>query len=124
MDICLGVALASAVVLRLPSPVTLSWTHSVEHFRIEEQWQAAAQGLVLQETRIEGLGAGVDLPADARRIGGAWHFTPALAPQAQVRLANSRFAAGYRVCSAAGCAALNDLAGGTDAVVTMTVCPH
>src|SRR5207244_12207979 len=124
MDICVSVALASAVLLRLPSPLTLAWTHSVEHFRIEEVWQAGPLGLVLRETRTEGLGAGVDLPADARRVAGTWAFTPALPPQARVQLANSRFAGGYELCSTAGCVALNDLAGGTDAVATLTTCPR
>ena len=123
MDICLGLALTSAVLLRLPSPVTLSWEHSVEHFRLHEEWHASAAGLVLHEAGIEGLGAGVDLPSDAQWAEGRWRFRPALAAQAQLHLANSAFAAGYRVCWRDGCAKLADLVGGIDRPVTLRSCP-
>src|SRR6185295_14173157 len=63
MDVCIALALSSALVLRLPSPVTLAWQHSVEHFALEEDWVATPQGLQLAQVRTEGLGAGVDLPA-------------------------------------------------------------
>lgn len=116
MDVCLSLALG-ATVLRLASPVTLAWQHSVEHFAIEEEWQAGDTGLVLRETRVAGLGAGVDLPPDAHWAGGFWHFTPGLPPQREVHLANSRHVAGYRVCSGGACTALEP-----GPAVTMTSC--
>ena len=124
MDICLGLALASSTLVQLPSPLLLSWEHSVEHVRLQEQWQASERGLVLSEATIESpAGAGIDLPADAHRIAGGWSFRPQLPPQSRVELANSRFAGGYRVCWAGGCAKLADLVGGVDRPVTLTVCP-
>lgn len=106
MDICIALAMSSALVLRLPSPVTLAWQHSVEHFALEEDWVATAQGLRLSEVRTEGLGAGVDLPDAAMRSGKVWRFTPPLPLQPRVLLANSRHVAGYRVCAAGACRAL------------------
>lgn len=103
MDICIAIAMSSALVLRLPSPVTLAWQHSVGHFQLEEVWVATPQGLRLVEVRTEGLGAGVDLPADAEAVGRHWRFTPVLPLQQQVLLANSEYGAGYRVCSGGMC---------------------
>jgi hypothetical protein len=122
MDICFSLALGAALVARLPSPVTLSWRHSVEHVLIEEQWAANEQGLVLLASSTDGLGAGIDVPDTARLVDGRWTFQPALAPQAEVRLANSRFAAGYAVCWQGGCMRLAELAGGADRVVRMVPC--
>ncbi|HMC16132.1 MAG TPA: DUF1850 domain-containing protein [Albitalea sp.] len=106
MDVCIALAVSSALLLRLPSPVTLAWQHSVEHFALEEDWVATAQGLRLAQVRTEGLGAGVDLPDDATLSGKVWRFTPMLPLQPRVLLANSRHVAGYRVCSAGACQAL------------------
>ena len=106
MDVCIALALSSALVLRLPSPVTLAWQHSVEHFALEEDWVATPQGLRLAQVRTEGLGAGVDLPRDATLSEGMWRFAPALPAQPRVLLANSQHVAGYRVCAAGACQAL------------------
>src|SRR2546423_1074917 len=58
MDLCLAWVLGAALV-RLPSPVTLGWEHSVEHVTIEEEWEAVEGRLVLRETRVGGPGAGI-----------------------------------------------------------------
>ena len=123
MDICFSLALTSALLLRLPGPVTLSWEHSVEHFRIEEVWLAGIEGLELREVRTGGFGAGVHVPDSARMVEGQWRFAPSLPPQRQVQLANSRHVRGYRVCWPGGCAALSDLPGAADRAVTMSACP-
>ena len=120
MDICLAWVLGAALV-RLPSPVTLAWEHSVEHVTIEEEWEAVEGRLVLRETRVGGPGAGIDIPEDARRVGAQWRYAPALPPQREVQFANSRHAAGYRVCAAGECRPLRELAG-VDRTVVMTAC--
>ncbi|RQP22758.1 DUF1850 domain-containing protein [Piscinibacter terrae] len=122
MDICFSLVVGAALVARLPSPVTLSWRHSVEHVLIEEEWTASRQGLAMVSSSTDGLGAGIDIPDDARLVANRWTFRPALAPQAQVQLANSRFALGYAVCWPGGCAQLVDLAGGWDRAVRMALC--
>ncbi len=122
MDICLSLVVGASLLARLPSPITLRWRHSVEHVLIEEQWEASGQGLLLVSSSTDGLGAGIDVPAEASVVGGRWTFRPALAPQREVQLANSRFAAGYVVCWPGACAPLSDIAGGQDRVVRMAVC--
>jgi len=121
MDICFAFAVGSVLLLRVPSPVVLSWQHSVEHVELQESWRAGDDGLVLETASTQGFGAGIDLPDDAMRVGRRWTFRPALPPQRSVQFANSRFAAGYQVCWSAGCAKLADWAG-ADRPVTMTVC--
>lgn len=103
MDICVAVAMTSALLLRLPSPITLAWEHSVGRFPIEETWEATPQGLLLVEVRTEGLAAGIDLPDGAQAVGRQWRFAPALPPQRRVLLANSEHGAGYRACAGATC---------------------
>ena len=115
--------MGATLMARLPSPVTLRWRHSVEHVLIEEEWAASVEGLRLVSSSTDGLGAGIDVPASASVVGGRWTFRPALPPQPEVQLANSRFAAGYVVCWRGGCAPLSTLAGGLDLVVSMSTCP-
>ena len=70
-----------AGMLRATLPVdtfTVAWQHSVEKTRWEEDWRVAGRRLVAVESRIEGSGAGMDPPPDARLVDGAWHWHPAL----------------------------------------------
>ena len=122
MDICLSLVVGATLLARLPSPVTLRWRHSVEHVLIEEQWEASGEGLLLVSSSTDGLGAGIDVPANASLAGGRWTFRPALPPQHEVQLANSRFVGGYMVCWQGACAPLSEMAGGQDRVVRMAVC--
>ena len=117
MDICIALALSSAMLLRVPAPLTLSWQHSVEHFRIEEDYGVRGDALVLAEVRTQGVGAGIDVPRDARFEGGWWRFTPAVPALPHVQLANSTYVTGYTLCSVQGC---EYLAGGQ--VLVMRPC--
>ena len=114
----------TTVLLRMPAPVRLGWQHSVEHFALEERYQARSSGLQLAEVRGRGAGAGVDLPPQLRwEAGGWWAFTPpAAVPQRRVVLANSRHAAGYRLCGRSGCADLAALPGAFDQPLVLRVC--
>jgi hypothetical protein len=48
------------------SAFTLSWTHSVERIRWEEDWQLTSRGLELVEARVKGSGAGMEPPPEAK----------------------------------------------------------
>lgn len=122
MDVCIALALSASVVLRLPSPLTLAWEHSVERFALEEDYVATAAGLVVSEVRMRGLGAGVDLPAHAQLVGGWWRYAPALGPQPRIVLANSRWPAGYRACHGSRCETLAELAGAADQPLALAPC--
>jgi hypothetical protein len=41
---------------------TLSWIHSIEKIRWEEDWRIEAGALVVTEARIRGSGAGMEPP--------------------------------------------------------------
>ncbi|HEU0202687.1 MAG TPA: DUF1850 domain-containing protein [Burkholderiaceae bacterium] len=123
MEICVAIVLSSTVLLRVPGPLTLSWEHSVEHFRVEEDYRATADGaLILTEVRTGGAGAGIDIPRDARLVDGVWRFTPPLSPLARVQLANSNFVRGYRLCWREQCVPLNALPGAADQPLVVAAC--
>ncbi|MGP3699324.1 DUF1850 domain-containing protein [Rhodobacter sp. NSM] len=110
MSLCIS---AGAAVLSLAvSDFTLSWTHSVERVEWWERWEVTAAGLRPVEARVEGAGAGMDLPPDAWREADGWHYIPRLPPQAEVLLAASGMTPGaWRLCAAGDCHVLGAEAG-------------
>lgn len=102
MSLCVA---AAAGVLRLAAAsFTLGWTHSVEHVRWEEDWRVAPQGLVLVAARVQGSGAGMEPPDDARLTGGWWTWAPMLAPRPEILLAASgATGAGWTLCAGGLC---------------------
>ncbi|WP_338034727.1 DUF1850 domain-containing protein [Jiella avicenniae] len=78
---------------------TLTWTHSVEKARWEEHWLAGPDGLTVTEGRIEGSGAGMEPPDDARLEGGAYVYDLDRAPVPELVLAASgATGGGWRLC--------------------------
>ncbi|PWR25118.1 DUF1850 domain-containing protein [Zavarzinia aquatilis] len=102
---------------------TLSWVHSIEKIEWQEDWQVTADGLEIVEARVAGSGAGMDVPADARRIDGGWTYRPALPRQREVHLARSGLVPDYRLCVGGNCAPLGRLAGGIADGVAVTLAP-
>lgn len=104
---------------------TLTWIHSIEKIRWEEDWRIAGHALVIDEARIRGSGAGMEPPAGAVLKNGVWHYRPALPPQAVLRLTHSPHAAGYTLCTATVCRPLADRLPGIDnnAVIEIRDCP-
>jgi len=123
MPLCLAAG-AVAATLALDS-FTLAWTHSIEKLRWEEDWRAAGPVLVLAEARVRGSGAGMEPPPGAVFDAGAWHYRPALPPQAVLRLTHSPHAAGYELCTAHRCVPLVEYLPGIDntAVIEIRSCP-
>lgn len=68
---------------------TLSWTHTVERTQWIEFWDVGADGLSVVEARIQGSGAGMEPPEDAKLVDGYWVYHPHLPAQRRVVLANS-----------------------------------
>jgi hypothetical protein len=83
---------------------TLSWTHSIEKIRWEEDWRIEGKTLVLKEARIRGSGAGMEPPAGSVLKNGVWHYRPQLPPQTVLRLSHSPHAGGYTLCTETLCA--------------------
>ena len=103
--ICL---VAGLLVAQLGNTVTLSWTHSIEKIRWEEDYRLERGALRLVEARVRGTGAGMEPPAGAVLSGGAWHYTPALPPLPNIRLTHSPYVPDYILCSAGTCQSLAD----------------
>lgn len=100
---------------------TLSWTHSVERIRWEEDWRVTPEGLTLVEARVAGSGAGMDPPEGAALRGGFWTYAPDLAPLPILRLAASgATAGGWRLCANGRC---RELGAEPGADVTLRPCP-
>ena len=122
-----GLCLWAAGKLLAALPVaafTLGWTHSVEKTRWEEHYRIEGARLVLDEARVQGSGAGMEPAPDALWRDGAWRWTPAVAPLAELRLTASSYSADYELCSGRGCSALQALTGPLDdgTVVTAAGC--
>jgi len=89
--------------------LTLAWTHSVEKILWEEDWRETPAGLVLDEARVRGSGAGMDPPPEARFDGHAWRWHPALQPLPEVALRRSGATADWRLCIDGACRPMGDL---------------
>lgn len=110
MPVCLVVAGKTTVVAL--AAFTLSWTHSVEKVRWEEDWTLADGRLRIVEARVRGSGAGMEVPDGAVLRDGAWRYVPDLPPQTSLVLARSgATAGGWEICADGTCRAVGNVAG-------------
>ncbi|KGM35232.1 DUF1850 domain-containing protein [Inquilinus limosus] len=101
MSLCLA---ALGLVVQLGTDrLTLAWTHSVEKIVWEEDWRDTPAGLVIDEARVRGSGAGMDPPPEARFDGRDWRWKPLLPPLPGVDLRRSGATADWRICIAGHC---------------------
>lgn len=106
MSLCLA---ALGLMVQLGTDrLTLAWTHSVEKIVWEEDWRDTPAGLVIDEARIRGSGAGMDPPPEARFDGHAWRWRPPLPPLPEVALRRSGATADWRLCIDGACRPLGD----------------
>jgi hypothetical protein len=123
--VCLLVA--GALQASIPADrFTVAWRHSVTHTRWEEDYRVHGDRLVAEQSRIEGSGAGMEPPQDARFADGMWRWQPALAPLPELRLTLSPYTADYRICVHGRCTPLHALvhaAADVVEVVTVRPCP-
>ncbi|MFA4968091.1 MAG: DUF1850 domain-containing protein [Sulfuritalea sp.] len=120
--LCLAAGAVSAVLA--VEGFTLSWMHSIEKIRWEEDWRIEGKTLVLKEARIRGSGAGMEPPAGSVLRNGVWHYRPTVPPQKVVRLTHSPYTAGYELCVTDHCRPLADHLPGIDnnAVIELREC--
>jgi len=124
--ICL--VIAGVVRATLPGPdFTLAWDHSVAKTRWEERYRLDGDSLTLVEARVEGSGAGMESPPDARLRDGRWVWQPR-STHAELRLTRSTFTRDYTLCVDGRCANLGTWVGTTpeaevdDEVVSVRAC--
>ena len=120
MSLCLA---AGAVAVSLgTSEITLSWRHSVQKTLWEEVWRAGPDGVTLVEARIQGSGAGMEAPPDARLVDGFWRWTPQLPPQREVVMRRSGATADWQVCIAGRCRTMGEFVPPETDPVRLTAC--
>ncbi|MBZ9717483.1 DUF1850 domain-containing protein [Mesorhizobium sp. M7A.F.Ca.CA.001.09.2.1] len=111
MSLCI-LAAGKTVTLSVAA-FTLSWTHSVERTRWQEDWKVTSSSLQVVEARIEGSGAGMEPPEGAVLKEGWWSYAPDVGPQRRVVLAASGATSdGWTLCTVQGCRELGRTAGG------------
>jgi hypothetical protein len=120
MSLCLSGG--GAMVALAWTAFTLSWTHSVEKIRWEEDWRVSASGMRVIEARVKGTGAGMEPPADARLHDGWWRYTPRLPDLPRLVLARSGAVADWRLCQNGDCATIGAMLGTNAATVTLAPC--
>ena len=99
---------AGAWHARIPvEAFTLRWQHSIEKIEWDEDWSVAGDWLYLSQARVRGSGAGMDPPADARLVAGAWVYRPADPWRRELVLARSTFVRDYELCAAGRCRSLS-----------------
>jgi hypothetical protein len=83
---------------------TLSWTHSVEKTRWEEDWRVTSAGLQIVEARIQGSGAGMEPPEESRLENGWWVYAPDMKALPRLVLAASGATGeGWTICDKGSC---------------------
>ncbi len=121
MEICL---LASGALVRLGAvALTLSWTHSVEKTRWEEDVRLDSAGLAVIEARIAASGAGMEPPPEARLEAGLWRWTPNRPALREIILRRSGDTEDWTICAAARCRKAGEIVPVAADPVTITACP-
>ena len=110
MSLC--ILAAGKVTVLAVSAFSLSWTHSIEKTRWEEDWRVTPAGLEIVEARVKGSGAGMEPPEDAVLKDGWWSYRPAFgALPTLVLAASGATGAGWRLCAGRTCLELGAEAG-------------
>ena len=91
---------------------TLSWQHSIEKVRWEEDWRVTPAGLEIVEARVKGSAAGMEPPEGSRLVDGWWVYAPAVGPVPRLLLAASgATSGGWSLCAGPECLTLGATAG-------------
>lgn len=87
---------------------TLTWSHSIEKIRWEEDYTVHARhkdqpSLSLESARVRGSGAGMEPPEDAKLVNGWYVYTPQGTLPPALRLTRSPYTADYTLCADGRC---------------------
>jgi hypothetical protein len=110
--VSLCIAAAGKVATLVVAAFTLSWNHSVEKTRWEEDWKVTPAGLELVEARVKGSGAGMEPPQNAVLKNGWWVYAPDIPPRRELALAASgAIGEGWSLCAKGQCRVIGAEAG-------------
>ena len=118
----LCIATAAALVTLPVQSFTIAWTHSIEKVRWEEDYRVVDDAIIAGEARVQGSAAGMEPPPGATLRGGWWHYVPAQARHAELRLTRSPYAADYDICTDGHCQSLAAVAPQRDGVTRLYPC--
>jgi hypothetical protein len=121
MSLCL--AAGTLLVSLGAGEITLAWRHSVQKTLWEEVWRDTPAGLVMAEARIQGSGAGMEAPPEARLDDGFWRWTPQLPPQREIVMRRSGATADWQVCIDGRCRPMGDFLPPEADPVILRACP-
>lgn len=101
---------------------TLSWMHSVEKTTWEEDWVVQAHSLRIQQARVQGTGAGMEIPDGAVHDGKWYRWTPKMKPLPKITLTRSHATSDWQICVTQGCTSLGDVMGFDAPTVELSAC--
>jgi hypothetical protein len=101
---------------------TLSWMHSVEKTTWEEDWVVQDKTLHLVSARVQGTGAGMEIPEGAVREGKWYRWTPTLKPLKLLTLSRSGSTQDWQICVTQGCTSLGNIVGEEAEKVELSAC--
>ncbi|CDX11745.1 conserved hypothetical protein [Mesorhizobium plurifarium] len=102
MSVC--ILAAGKITVLAVAAFTLSWTHSVERTRWEEDWRVTSAGFQIVKARIQGSGAGMEPPEGSRLEQGWWVYSPNVNALPRIVLAASGTTGeGWTVCAKDSC---------------------
>lgn len=104
-DLCLAIG-ASIVIIG--SQPTISWMHSVEKIKWEEDYRAQGKLLELTHARVRGSGAGMEIPNNSKPVNDYWQYTPNINTFKKVYLTHSKYTETYTICQASICKSLSE----------------
>ena len=120
MSLC--IAAGVGLVILAIAGFTLSWTHSIEKTRWEEDWIVGKDRLTLVEARVESFGAGMEPGPDARFDGTWWRWKPTVPPLPELLLRRSdAVPQGWGLCAEGACRRIG-AADETADVVALSAC--
>ncbi len=120
---------ATHIVFLRTDSFTLSWEHSREKQRWEEDYlvvahDTMASGLAIKPgtARVKGSGAGMEPGPQSRLTDGWYAYEPDTGPLSSLRLTRSFFTEDYNVCTHSGCRPLSALLPSDGSVTRLWAC--
>jgi len=130
LGVCLALAASGAPPVFLPAQhFTLSWTHSIEKVRWEEDYAVvpgagpgAAPELRALAARVRGSAAGMEPPDDARLVNGWYTYTPRISAPKALRLTRSEFTPDFSWCQQGQCVPLSNWIASDGGITVLSAC--